>query len=287
MTEQTTDPDQLEVAPGFTHERLQGWIYRNYASDDEVRDALEKAFDYRGDVKITRKDGSVVEGYLYDRKAWRNARKFAGARAARQWFDRVSVFPTATSRRSFSAIGTPAAGRSWEAWVPQVLGKEGRRRRSRHRNPKHSTKRPSEQSSPILSGAASGFFQSRCVAHNQPHHLARSAAAFARIAPVQKRSMPTPGSRNRRKSSAAIQEKNCQTDSPEQVPPIAFIVSCAPGNSKICCCFTFSNSSSVIGFNPVMPESSLSISAIECGGFVALHRRISQERTLRPRRIQH
>ena len=28
---------------------------------------LEKAFDYRGDVTITRKDGTTVEGYIFDR----------------------------------------------------------------------------------------------------------------------------------------------------------------------------------------------------------------------------
>ncbi len=30
---------------------------------------LEKAFDYRGDVTITRKDGAKVEGYLFDRRS--------------------------------------------------------------------------------------------------------------------------------------------------------------------------------------------------------------------------
>ena len=39
------------------------------AGDAEVREALEKAFDYRGDITITRKDGSKVEGYLFDRRS--------------------------------------------------------------------------------------------------------------------------------------------------------------------------------------------------------------------------
>ena len=30
--------------------------------------ALEQAFDYRGDVTITRADNTVIEGYLFDRK---------------------------------------------------------------------------------------------------------------------------------------------------------------------------------------------------------------------------
>ena len=64
--EHTLHPDQLEVAPGFAHETLQGWI-PELANEDELREALEKAFDYRGDVTITRKDGTKVEGYIFDR----------------------------------------------------------------------------------------------------------------------------------------------------------------------------------------------------------------------------
>src|SRR5512133_3805808 len=47
---------------------LQGWI-PPLASDAEIRDALEKAFDYRGDVTLTLTDGSKVEGYLFDRRS--------------------------------------------------------------------------------------------------------------------------------------------------------------------------------------------------------------------------
>ena len=51
-----SSPDALEVSPGWQHENLQGWIPA-LASEEETRKALEKAFDYRGDVTITRKDG--------------------------------------------------------------------------------------------------------------------------------------------------------------------------------------------------------------------------------------
>ena len=64
--EHTAHPDQLEVAPGTAHETLQGWV-PEMASEQELREALEKAFDYRGDVTITRKDGSKIEGYIFDR----------------------------------------------------------------------------------------------------------------------------------------------------------------------------------------------------------------------------
>src|SRR5438874_11798368 len=51
---------------GFKHENLEGWIPA-LASDEELRIALEKAFDYRGDVTLTLKDGRRVEGYIFDR----------------------------------------------------------------------------------------------------------------------------------------------------------------------------------------------------------------------------
>jgi hypothetical protein len=62
------DPEELEVAPGFAHENLEGAI-PPLASEPEVRDALEKAFDYRGDVTITLKDGRTIEGYVFDRRS--------------------------------------------------------------------------------------------------------------------------------------------------------------------------------------------------------------------------
>ncbi len=46
----------------------------------ELRQALELAFDYRGDVTITRKDGARVEGYIFDR---RNGATLGGVGGAR------------------------------------------------------------------------------------------------------------------------------------------------------------------------------------------------------------
>src|SRR6202161_2196075 len=60
-------PDEIEVAAGREREQLEGWV-PELATDAEVREALEKAFDYRGDITITRKDSSQVQGYLYDRR---------------------------------------------------------------------------------------------------------------------------------------------------------------------------------------------------------------------------
>src|ERR1700759_5036064 len=61
------NPDEIEVAAGREREQLEGWV-PELATAAEVREALEKAFDYRGDITVTRKDGSTIEGYLYDRR---------------------------------------------------------------------------------------------------------------------------------------------------------------------------------------------------------------------------
>ena len=38
------------------------------ATQDELYAALEKAFDYRGDVTVTLKDGAQVVGYVFNRR---------------------------------------------------------------------------------------------------------------------------------------------------------------------------------------------------------------------------
>src|SRR5258708_17483618 len=62
------NPDELEVAPGTQRESVQGWI-PELATEEELRIALEKAFDYRGDITLTLKNGSKIEGYVLDRVA--------------------------------------------------------------------------------------------------------------------------------------------------------------------------------------------------------------------------
>src|SRR5262245_19873313 len=116
------DPDSLEVVPGFAHEKLEGWV-PELASEEELCQSLEKAFDYRGDVTITRKDGSKIEGYIFDR--------VAGPTLAASC---VRVLPKESSQRlklSYADIAAlafsgrdPAAGKSWEAWVRKYWEKK-------------------------------------------------------------------------------------------------------------------------------------------------------------------
>jgi len=123
VSEQISQPDELEVSPGFTHERLQGWIPA-LASEDEIRSALEKAFDYRGDVTITRKDGSVVEGYVYDRRQGRSLGDSMVRVLPSDGSARVSVPYSYIKALVFSGRDT-AAGKSWDAWVRKYWEKKG------------------------------------------------------------------------------------------------------------------------------------------------------------------
>jgi hypothetical protein len=121
VTEQVPRPDELEVAPGFEHENLQGWI-PTLATEAEIRDALEKAFDYRGDVTITRKDGSVVEGYLYDRKQGQTLGTSLVRILPSNGDPRASIPYSDIAALAFSGRDT-AAGKSWEAWVRKYWDK--------------------------------------------------------------------------------------------------------------------------------------------------------------------
>ena len=116
------NPDTLEVAPGTLHEAVQGWV-PELATEDELRIALEKAFDYRGDVTLTTKDGKKIEGYIFDR--------ISGPTLANSF---VRVLPNDSNQRQKIAYADiaalaftgrdPAAGKSWEAWVRKYWEKK-------------------------------------------------------------------------------------------------------------------------------------------------------------------
>lgn len=116
------DPDALEVVPGAPREKLEGWV-PELAGEDELRAALEQAFDYRGDVLITRKNGAKVEGYVFDR---RNGRTLADSWVRllpKDGGPKLSISYADIAALAFSGRDM-AAGRSWEAWVKQYWEKK-------------------------------------------------------------------------------------------------------------------------------------------------------------------
>src|ERR1700691_1492192 len=114
--------DSLEVVAGREREAIQGWI-PELAGEAELRDALEKAFDYRGDVTITRKDGSRVEGYIFDRRNGATLADSVVRLIPQNSAEKISISYSDIAALAFSGRDT-AAGKSWEAWVRKYWEKK-------------------------------------------------------------------------------------------------------------------------------------------------------------------
>ena len=115
--------EELDNAPGTVHENLEGWI-PSLATDQEIREALEKAFDYRGDLTLTLKNGEKIEGYIFDRRndgatlAECNLRLIPKGRA-----EKIRVPYSDIAALAFTGKDT-AAGKSFEAWVKKYREKK-------------------------------------------------------------------------------------------------------------------------------------------------------------------
>src|SRR3982751_1535870 len=109
------NPDSLEVAPGFAHENLEGWLPA-LASEEETRIALEKAFDYRGDVSITLKNGKKVDGYIFDRRTGKTLSDSVVRIYPANSNEKLNIPYSDIAALAFSGRDT-AAGKSYEAWV--------------------------------------------------------------------------------------------------------------------------------------------------------------------------
>jgi hypothetical protein len=114
--------EELEVVPGFEHEILQGRVWQP-SSEEELREGLEKAFDYRGDVTITRKDGSTVEGYIFDRRAAATLSESLIRLFPKGEPVKVSIPYSEIASLAFTGRDT-AAGKSWEAWLKKYWEKK-------------------------------------------------------------------------------------------------------------------------------------------------------------------
>jgi hypothetical protein len=111
--------DQL----GVVHENLEGWIPA-LASDNEIRDALEKAFDYRGDLTITMKNGQKFEGYIFDRSSEAATLDGCYVRMIPKGRpDKVKISYSDIAALAFTGKDT-AAGKSFEAWVNKYWEKK-------------------------------------------------------------------------------------------------------------------------------------------------------------------
>lgn len=92
---------------------LQGRVFTP-RSGQELIEAVELGFDYRGDVTITLRSGEVVCGYIFNRDvnegpAWMDVFPASSNDIRRLYYDDVASI-------AFSGEDT-ATGKSWEQWV--------------------------------------------------------------------------------------------------------------------------------------------------------------------------
>jgi len=116
------DPDVLEVAPGTLHETVQGWI-PELATEEELRVALEKAFDYRGDVTLTLKNNSKIEGYIFDRVTGPSLNTSFVRILPSNGNQKLKIAYAEIAALAFTGKDA-AAGKSWEAWVRKYWEKK-------------------------------------------------------------------------------------------------------------------------------------------------------------------
>jgi hypothetical protein len=116
-------PEADDEKLGFAHENLEGWIPA-LATEAEIREALEKAFDYRGDLTVTLKSGEKLEGYLFDRRnegaslADCYARMIPKGRR-----EKIRIVYSDVAALAFTGKDT-AAGKSFAAWVKKYNEKK-------------------------------------------------------------------------------------------------------------------------------------------------------------------
>jgi hypothetical protein len=92
---------------------LEGWDPA-IGTETSLEEVVERAFDYRGDVTVVRRDGTELVGYLFNRDA-EVADRFV------QMFDRAGDGPFTIRYAEIRTIRftgkDAAAGKSYEAWL--------------------------------------------------------------------------------------------------------------------------------------------------------------------------
>ena len=114
--------DEIEVVDGRAYENLEGWV-PELANETELKDALEKAFDYRGDISLTFKSGDKVEAYIFNRTTGKTLADSTIQYFASNAPDKKKATYADIARIEFSGKDR-AAGKHWEAWVKKYTEKK-------------------------------------------------------------------------------------------------------------------------------------------------------------------
>ncbi len=111
--------------PPHTGETPVAQGYSADASDQAaLRRAIDLAFDYRGDVTITRKSSpQPIEGYLFDRRIDRDSGNVTLRMIASGSGERIAIPLSDIERLAFTGRDT-ASGKSFETWVKKYVEKK-------------------------------------------------------------------------------------------------------------------------------------------------------------------
>src|ERR1035437_629752 len=114
--------EALELAPGAAHENLEGWVPA-LATDEDLREALGKALDYRGDVTLTLKSGERIEAFIFNCKSGPTMADYYVQYFTPSAPAKRKVGYAEMARIEFSGKAR-AAGKHWEDWVKAYNAKK-------------------------------------------------------------------------------------------------------------------------------------------------------------------
>jgi hypothetical protein len=121
--ESKSSPKSAESAPATGGgESLSGWV-PDLVDKKELFHVLDQAFDYRGDITVTLRDGKAIEGYVFDRRKGQGLDDSVIRMVPNGQDERVEVLYEDIVRLEFSDKD-PAAGKSWETWVKNYVKKK-------------------------------------------------------------------------------------------------------------------------------------------------------------------
>jgi hypothetical protein len=101
---------------------LQGWV-PNLADPAELFKALDQAFDYRGDVTLTLRDGRTIEGFIYDRRRGQGLADSVVRMMPANSEHRMNISYADIAGLQFSGKDT-AHGKTWENWLKRYVEKK-------------------------------------------------------------------------------------------------------------------------------------------------------------------
>ncbi len=92
-------------------------------SEADLREGIEAAFDYRGDVTLLLRSGARVEGYLFDRRARQSLEESVVRLVPAGGAQKLSLRYSDIAGIAFSGRDM-AAGKRWQDWVRRYAEKK-------------------------------------------------------------------------------------------------------------------------------------------------------------------